>query len=227
MPRSGTSLVEQIIASHREARGAGELEFWAPAVEKHERVVRSQLPDEPLRHKLAEAYLAELSRHASGARHVVDKTPFNSDYLGLIHSVFPKARMIYVQRDPIDACLSCYFQQLSADIDFAMDLSDLEHYCREHYRLMRHWRSVLPPRTMLEVPYAELVANQELWSRRIVEFVGLDWDENCLRFHETVRPVMTASSWQVRQAIYGNSVGRWQNYRKHIRPLLPLRELAA
>jgi hypothetical protein len=154
---------------------------------------------------------------------VVDKAPINSDYLGLIHAVYPQARIIYLQRDPIDTCLSCYFQQFAPIMNFTMDLSDLAHYYREHQRLMAHWRSVLPAQALLEVPYAELVADQEKWTRRILEFVQLPWDERCMDFHKSDRTVHTASTWQVRQKIYRSSVERWRNYQKFIGPLRELK----
>ena len=225
MPRSGTSLVEQIIASHPAAHGAGELEFWTGVVHKREEAVRRTMPSEGTRKRLAQEYLRVLHGHAGDASRVVDKAPINSDYLGLIHAVFPKSRMIYLQRDPIDTCLSCYFQQFSVVMSFTLDLTDLADYYREHRRLIAHWRQVLPPETFLEVPYAELVADQEKWSRRIIEFIGLPWDDRCLEFHRTARAVTTASTWQVRQKIYTSSVERWRNYEKFIGPLLELKGL--
>jgi len=224
MPRSGTSLVEQIIASHPAAKGAGELSFWRAVVHKHETAFRQELPAEPLRKKLAAEYLRFLAGRSRDALRVVNKQPLNSDYLGLIHSALPNARMIYVRRDPIDTCLSCYFQQFTPVMNFTLNLSDLAHYYREHQRLVAHWRSVLPPETLLVVPYEELIADQEQWTRRILDFVGLPWDERCLDFHKTVRPVTTASFWQVRQKIYKSSVERWRNYEKFIGPLLDLRD---
>jgi tetratricopeptide (TPR) repeat protein len=225
MARSGTSLVEQIIASHPAAWGAGELNFWRSVVHKHETALRQEPLAEPLRTKLAGAYLRVLAGHSADALRVVNKQPLNSDCLGIIHSVFPNARMIYLRRDPIDTCLSCYFQQFPPVMNFTMDLSDLAHYYREHHRLIAHWRSVLPPETLLDVPYAELIADQETWTRRILDFLGLPWDERCLDFHLTVRPVTTASTWQVRQKIYKSSVERWRNYEKFIGPLRDLRDL--
>jgi tetratricopeptide (TPR) repeat protein len=222
MPRSGTSLLEQIIASHPAAAGAGELHFWTVVVRNDEGLIRQEVPAEALRKKLAAEYLRVLAGHSSDALRVVDKAPYNSDYLGLIHSVYPHARMIYVQRDPIDTCLSCYFQQFAPVMNYTMDLGDLAHYYREHRRLVSHWRRVLPPETLLVVPYAELIADQEKWTRRILEFLGLAWDERCLDFHKTVRAVTTASTWQVRQRIYKTSVERWRNYKKFIGPLLEL-----
>jgi tetratricopeptide (TPR) repeat protein len=224
MKRSGTSLVEQILASHSMVKGAGELAFWSDAVHAHETTVRQRPLDEPQRKQLAEAYLRTLAGHAAGVRHVVDKTPVNSDYLGIIHSVFPNAHIIYMRRDPIDTCLSCYFQHFSVAENFTMDMSDLAHYYREHQRLMAHWRAVLPPGTILDVPYAELVANQEEWTRKILKFLGLEWDERCLDFHKTERAVLTASYWQVRQKTYKDSVQRWRKYEKFIKPLLRLKD---
>src|SRR5262249_32906907 len=135
--------------------------------------------------------------------------------------------IIYVRRDPIDTCLSCYFQHFPAALNFTMDLQDLAHYSREHRRLMSHWRSVLPAQSMLEVPYEELIADQEGWTRRILGFLDLEWDSQCLEFHRTKRPVATASYWQVRQRIYNDSVERWRHYRKFIGPLLDLRAESA
>jgi tetratricopeptide (TPR) repeat protein len=222
MPRSGTSLVEQIIASHPLAKGAGELEFWSLAARKHGAAIRQEPPGETLTRKLAAGYLRALGGHPADTVRVVDKSPFNCDYLGLIHWVFPEARMIYVQRDPIDTCLSCYFSELPAALNFTMDLADLAHYYHEHRRLISHWRGALPADRLLEVPYEQLVADQERWTRRILDFLGLDWDPHCLDFHRTDRPVLTASYWQVRQKLYASSVGRWRNYQKFIGPLLSL-----
>jgi len=225
MMRSGTSLVEQIIASHPAVTGAGELGFWSNAVLAHETTARKGLLGDPIIKQLADEYLRVLSEKSSEALRVVDKAPVNSDYLGIIHSVFPNARIIYMRRNPIDTCLSCYFQQLLPSHDFAMDLSDLAHYYREHHRLMAHWLTVLPVGAILEVPYEELVAGQEAWTRKILDFLGLEWDARCLQFHETKRQVATASYWQVRQKLFPNSVERWRNYEKFIGPLRALTAL--
>jgi tetratricopeptide (TPR) repeat protein len=225
MMRSGTSLVEQIIASHPNAVGAGELEFWQTMALKHEQLLRREPPDTMLAKRLGDDYLKILAQHSAHAQRVVDKAPVNSEHLGLIHSVFPNARFIYMRRDPLDTCLSCYFQGFANAAPFTMDLGDLAHYYREHHRLMDHWRSALPAGTLLEVPYAELVADQEVWTRKIIDFIGLEWNARCLEFHETERPVVTASSWQVRQPVYSGSIGRWKNYEKFLGPLLELRAL--
>jgi tetratricopeptide (TPR) repeat protein len=221
MPRSGTSLAEQIIASHPAAFGAGELDFWAAAIAKESELTQGTLA-EPTRPKLAEEYLRVLESFSGSASRVVDKAPVNSDFLGLIYSVFPNARVIYMQRDPIDTCLSCYFQQFLMGINFTFDLADLVHYYREHQRLMVHWRAVLPPGFILDVPYEELVGDQEAWSRKMLDFIGLEWDARVLEFHTNSRQVSTASAWQVRQKVYKSSVARWRNYEKFIGPLKAL-----
>jgi tetratricopeptide (TPR) repeat protein len=222
MPRSGTSLVEQIVASHPSAKGAGELPFWLDAGRANLDELRQGILGDPVRKKLAEDYLAVLTLHRPDALRIVDKAVFNCDYLGLIHSVFPKARIIYMRRDPIDTCLSCYFQNFSA-LGFTMDLSDLAGYYRVHRRLMEHWVTALPAGTILEVPYEELVADQVAWTRTILDFLELGWDDRCLSFDKTERAVNTASAWQVRQKIYGRSVRRWRHYEKFIGPLMGLR----
>ncbi|MGA2550780.1 MAG: sulfotransferase [Burkholderiaceae bacterium] len=227
MMRSGTSLAEQIIASHPSAAGAGELAFWGDAFQKHGQQIRkgeSLSPSELA--ELGQAYLTVLSGYSSDALRVVDKAPINSDYLGLIHSVFPQARIIYMQRDPIDTCLSCYFQSFSADFNFTVDLAHLAQFYREHHRLIAHWRAVLPPSSFLDVPYEALVSDPEQWSRRMIDFIGLPWDARCLNFHKTDRVVTTASQWQVRQKIYNSSVARWRHYEKYIAPLKGLEKLA-
>jgi tetratricopeptide (TPR) repeat protein len=226
MPRSGTSLTEQIIASHPSVTGAGELDFWAHAALEHESAIKQGLVEESMRRKLAEAYLRVLEARSGDALRIVDKATTNCHYLGLIHSVFPNARIIHMQRDPIDTCLSCYFQKFPPSLNFTMDLSELAHYYRDHHRVMAHWRAVLPPGTILEVPYAEMVTDQEGWTRKILDFLSLEWNEQCLNFHSTPRAVVTASFWQVRQKIYTKSVRRWHNYKKFIDPLLSLEDLA-
>jgi tetratricopeptide (TPR) repeat protein len=226
MPRSGTTLVAQIIDSHPAAKSAGELEFWGYTVQKNMPRLRHEPPDDATRRKVAEKYLRVLTTQFADAQRVVDKAPFNSDILGVIHSVFPRARFIYVQRDPIDSCLSCYFQDFPPSLGFTQDLSDLAHYYRQHRRLIEHWRAALPAGTLLDVPYEALVEDQETWTRKIIDFIGLQWDPSCLEFHKTERTVLTASYWQVRQKVYKASVGRWRNYEKFLGPLRELKNLA-
>jgi Flp pilus assembly protein TadD len=223
MPRSGTSLTEQIIASHPAARGVGEPDYWLKAARAHYDEIRQKILDLPPRKKLAEDYLRLIERRFPDAPRIVDKTPANSDFVGFIHTVFPNARFIRMRRDPIDTCLSCYFQNFSTAQTFTMDLGDLADYYRTHQRLMDHWCRALPAEAILEVPYEGLVADQETWTRKILDFLGLEWNERCLAFHETKRSVVTASAWQVRQKIYRHSVERWRNYETYIGPLKGLR----
>ena len=190
-------------------------------------VVREGKTDLGVIEKLATSYLALLARHSSAATRVVDKTPANVDYLGFIHRVLPNARFIYMQRDPVDTGRSCYFQNFVNATSFAMDLQDLAHYYREHHRLIAHWRSVLPNDGLLEVPYKGLVADLGAWFRRILEFIGLEWDPKVLEFYKTERAVLTASHWQVWQKVYSSSAGRAKHYQKYIGPLLMLRGLSS
>ncbi|MBI1887165.1 MAG: tetratricopeptide repeat protein [Nitrosomonadales bacterium] len=225
MPRSGTSLTEQILASHPDVFGAGELHFWGQQGYAHLSSMAFRHRDSKLIEDIASQYEAELQRHSASALRVVDKAPGNFLYLGLIHMVFPQARILHTQRNPIDTCLSNFFQNFKMQHTHANDLEDLAFYYREYRRLMAHWRAVLPPEVFLDVPYEALVEDQEGWSRRIIEFTGLEWNESCLNFHETERKVGTPSNWQVRQKIYKSSKERWRNYEKFVGPLLPLLEL--
>jgi hypothetical protein len=140
----------------------------------------------------------------------------------MIHAALPNARIIHMSRNPIDTCLSIYFHNFHVAYAYSNDLSDLAHYYAQYQRLMAHWRSILPADSFLDVPYELLVDDQETWSRRMVEFVGLPWDPNCLEFYRTSRRVSTFSKWQVRQKIYKGSVERWRNYEPHLGPLLNL-----
>jgi tetratricopeptide (TPR) repeat protein len=227
MMRSGTSLTEQIIASHPMAAGAGELEYWNTVMRNHGAAIGQGLflLDEPAKKSVAETYLRTLDQVSGTALRVVDKAVLNSDHLGVIHAVFPNARIIYMQRDPIDTCLSCYFQNFSLAHNFTLDLSDLAHYYQEHHRLMNHWRTVLPQGSILDVPYEELVADSEGWTRKMLDFIELEWDARCLAFQATERPIVTASFWQARQKIFNTSAQRWRNYEKFVTPLLGLKKL--
>jgi tetratricopeptide (TPR) repeat protein len=225
MPRSGTSLAEQILASHPAVFGAGELPFWSHAAAKYESSTGSGESRDRLIGKLGRDYLRLVGDLSPDAQRVVDKMPSNFLFLGLIHAALPQARIIHMQRNPIDTCLSVYFQNFDVAHSYANDLEDLADYYTEYLRLMKHWSSWLPKHAMLEVPYEGLVDDQGAWSRKMVEFIGLPWDSRCLEFDRTARVVVTRSRWQVRQAISKSSVQRWRNYEKFIRPLLRLTEL--
>jgi hypothetical protein len=153
--------------------------------------------------------------------------PANFLYAGLIHAAFPQAKILHMQRHPFDTCLSIYFQNFSALHPYAADFDDLVHYYGEYVRITNHWRAVLPATTLLEIPYEALIEDQEYWSRRMLEFIGMPWNPQCLDFHQTQRVIITASRWQVRQRINAESVGRWRNYEKYVAPLRPLLDLVA
>jgi tetratricopeptide (TPR) repeat protein len=213
MPRSGTSLAEQILASHPDVFGAGELPFWG------------NVPDAAGDADLVAAgehYLQQLAMESNSAQRVIDKMPANFWHAGHIHAALPNARIIHMQRNPVDTCLSIYFQHFEHAQPYAHDLADLAHYYRGYLRLMQHWRSHLPAGVMLEVPYEGLVGEPEAWSRRMLDFLGLRWDARCLEFSETERRVMTSSKWQVRQKISRASIDRWRHYEQFIGPLLGL-----
>jgi len=220
MPRSGTTLAEQILASHPEVFGGGELMFWTEASGALER--GSTAPE--LLAGMADSYLQQLQRLSATALRVVDKMPNNFLNLGLIHSALPAARIIHMQRHPVDTCLSIYFQHFSVIHAFATDLEDLTHYYQEYRRLMAHWRVALPPGAILDVPYEGLVEDLEFWSRRMVEFAGLPWDPRCLEFQRTARTVTTSSRWQVRQKLSSGARGRWRHYEPFLGPLRVLLE---
>jgi len=226
MPRSGTSLVEQILTSHPDVFGAGELLAPDTAASQIQTLFDRNggyprcVPqlDEDLACRIADAYLARLRELGGEAKRVTDKVPLHFKLLGAIALVLPDATIIHCRRHPLDTCLSCYFRDFSRGQEFSYDLGNLGRFYREYERLMDHWRAVLP-RPMYEVQYEELVSDQERVSRELVEFCGLAWHPDCLRFHENTRPVQTASRWQVRQPMYATSIGRWKHYDAHLGPL--------
>jgi tetratricopeptide (TPR) repeat protein len=218
MPRSGTSLAEQILASHPEIFGGGEIVFWSAVCDAWFDT-RGREPAKPLLRRYAADYLAKLEALRTNARLIVDKMPVNFLYAGLIHAALPHARIIHLQRHPIDTCLSIYFQNFYNIGPYATDLPAMAHYYSEYSRIMAHWRAVLPPATLLEVPYEALVSDPEPWTRRMLDFVGVPWNSRCLEFHDVERSVITASRWQVRQKIHTQSIARWRRYEKYVSPL--------
>lgn len=215
MPRSGTTLAEQILAAHGEVFGAGELRFWTDAPASTDACASP-----------GDVYLAHLPPESSKAARVIDKMPYNFLHLGMIHAALPQAKIIHVHRDPVDTCLSIYFQDFGDTQTYARELGDLAHYYDQYRRIMHHWMAVLPPEAILDLAYEDLVADQERWSRAMVTFIGLDWDPGCMEFERTERTVMTASLWQVRQKMHARSVGRSRHYEKFVTPLLGLRQTA-
>ncbi len=223
MPRSGTTLVEQICSSHSQVFGAGEL----PDINRFEIELGSFSTgisptqwDHGKLAELADLYLQTLRAKSNTSRRVIDKTPGNVMHLGLITTLFPRAKVIFCDRDPLDTCLSCYFQWFARNnLMFTYDLADCAAQYNEQQRLISHWRRVVPLQ-MLHVQYEQLVADPEVESRKIIEFLELPWEPQCLEFYKNERSVQTASVWQVRQPMYNRSVGRWRQYSRHIGPLL-------
>jgi tetratricopeptide (TPR) repeat protein len=221
MPRSGTTLVEQILASHPMVHGAGELKRLHTLVDGIEGfpLAARDLPATQLR-ALGEAYLAFVKPMAAGRRHVVDKMPSNFLLAGMIRLILPDARIIHCRRDAVDTCLSCYTKLFAGEQAFAYDQTELGRFHCAYQALMAHWRVILPASHFLEVDYEAVVEDVEREARRMVDYLGLPWDETVLRFHETERPVRTASVNQVREPIYRTSAGRWRNHAAHLEALL-------
>lgn len=228
MPRSGTSLVEQIVASHPLVHGGGELNhivgaamrLIAPTAERPTIAARlDALTGEALERE-AERIERAMTAPAPGAERFTDKQPQNFLHLGMIGLLFPRARVIHCRRDARDTCLSCYTRLFGggANQPFAGRLDHLGRYYRAYERIMAHWRGVLSI-PVLDVAYEEVVSDLEGNARRMIEFVGLGWDEACLRFYETRRDVITESRDQVRRPIYASSVGRWKRFERELGPL--------
>ncbi len=221
MPRSGTSLVEQIAASHSRVSAAGELDDVSRLCESVFAHGRGRSPDEMdpgLARRLADDYVAKLERLGAGSARVLDKMPDNVLHLGVAALLFPGARVIFCRRDLRDISLSCYFHHFGEPMPYAQDLADCARRALEIERLADHWRRVSALR-MHTIDYEALVADLEGESRRLIAFLGLDWEPACLEFHKTERPILTASAWQVRQPLYAHSVGRWRHYERHLGPL--------
>jgi tetratricopeptide (TPR) repeat protein len=225
MPRSGTTLLEQIIASHPDAFGAGELNFWWDMAQKTRAAELPGRIEPALIAEIAGQHEQCLQRYSGHAARVVDKKPNNFLWLGFIHTILPQARIIHIRRNPADTCLSIYFQDFTQAHSYSDDLEDLAYYYREYARLIDHWRKVLPADRFMEISYEALIDDQAQWSKRVITFVGLPWDERCLDFHKTERNVATPSNWQVRQKIYSSSKARWRHYEKHLGVLLGLLDM--
>ena len=239
MPRSGTTLVEQIIASHPMVHGAGELQTLNDVILTVRGPDGNVIPypdfmpalDATALRQIGASYVAEvrklvaaLSSSASskkrGWERVTDKMPSNYYFAGLIHLALPNAKIIHSVRDPVDTCISCFSKLFTAEQNHTYDLAELGRYYKRYERLMAHWHRVLPKGSILDVRYEGVVADLEKEARRIIAHCGLPWDDRCLSFHETDRPVRTASATQVRQPIYKSAVGRWRVYEAQLGPLL-------
>lgn len=228
MPRSGTTLVEQILSSHSEVFGAGELndmKFVAAQTQQLSRFDQGYPASLPGLQKedfakLAGAYLARLQQLAgdSGATRYVDKHPLNFQFVGLIFAMFPNARIIHTVRNPLDTCLSCFFQNFTKGQDYSFNLRALAHFYNDYRRIMEHWETIYPGR-IYTVRYEEMVEQQEEQTRGLLDYMGLDFEQECIDFHKTDRKVSTASFLQVRKPIYKSSRKRWVNYREELSEL--------
>jgi hypothetical protein len=223
MPRSGTSLVEQILAAHPAVFGAGELTAIGRISLLRNRAGLSyggwlERLDGAALEGLAARYLRELRALAPGAERVTDKMPFNFLHLGLVELLFPRARVVHCVRNPLDTCLSCYCNGFADAYPFTRDLGALGAYYRGYAQLMQHWHATL--RLPLHaLSYEKLIAAPERVIRELVAFCGLPWDDACLRFHASARKVSTPSYHQVRKPLYASSVGRYKAYAEHLAPL--------
>ena len=227
MPRSGSTLIEQILASHPQIHGAGELEHLENAAGG----LRTGDPPLPypecvpalngatLR-RLGEDYLSRLPAVGKGVVRIVDKSPGNFLRIGLIRLILPNARIIHTRRHPLDTCLSCYSRLFTSGLSFTYDLAELGRYYRCYTELMTHWRSVLPPEAILDVSYEDVVDDLEAQARRLIDYCGLPWDDRCIAFHRTPRTVKTASAVQVRQPLFRGALQRWRKYEAGLAPLL-------
>lgn len=227
MPRSGTTLTEQIVSSHPSVFGAGELgdigriaNHLTSLAGKNKTFPHSllELGNDVLQ-AVTQRFLRNMRAFDPDAQHITDKMPHNFVRLGLIAYLLPRARIIHCRRNPLDNCLSIFFQNFVGEHSYKWDLGELGLYYLQYERLMEHWKKVVP-NPIFELQYEEMVADQEGVSRQLIEFCGLDWDESCMEFHKTERSVQTASQWQVRQPVYKSSTERWRRYEKHIGPLI-------
>ncbi len=227
MPRSGSTLLEQILGAHPAVYPGGELndlkaimtgQPGVPGANNLDPQSLAEIPAECLR-VWSQWYLARRRILAANAERVTDKMPVNFMFLRLIAELFPNARVIHVRRQPLDCCVSIFTQRFVVKPEYGYSLADIGRFYREYERLMAHWQSVLPLR-MIDVQYEELVEQPQPVVRELLEFLDLPWDARCLRFHEQRRAVQTASSWQVRQPLGRGAVGRWRNYESHLQPLI-------
>jgi len=230
MPRSGTSLMEQILSSHPDIFGAGELKFMTGILENIQLAgMRLRMgEDDPVFdydtnaswEERGRRYVDKLIKLAGGNyKRIVDKMPGNYNFVGLIHAILPNARIIHSRRDPVETCLSCYRIHFAEGHQWTYNLRELGRFYRRYWKLMQYWREQFPG-VMYEVHYEDNVADVEGQARKLIEYLGLDWNDNCLEFYNTDRPVKTASATQVRRPIYTTSTNRWRKYEKYLGPLL-------
>lgn len=223
MPRSGSSLIEQILASHADVHGAGETPILGQTMSviggsTLGRVQSVPKQSEEALARLGELYVENLQDLAPDAKRIADKFLLNLTHLGFLFRAVPNARIIHSTREAMDNVLACYKVRFTSTLNFAYDLEELGHFHNQVQRMMAHWRKFMPD-SILTMPYEGMVENQEAESKRMLEFCGLEWDDAVMNFHETDRQVRSASSTQVRKPMYKSAMGRWKNYAKHLDPL--------
>ena len=230
MPRSGTTLTEQIISSHPSVQGAGEVDFWHKANTAMPFRMNTDTPYPECIAELTSKHARDIAGmyestlrkivgpSSAPIKHITDKMPHNFLSVGLIALLFPNVKIIHTKRDPIDTCLSIYFQNFNEFHNYAFNLTNLGKHYRQYQRLMQHWHNVLPGRIM-DINYEDTIADPEYWSRQLISHIGLEWNDACLSPHKLERSVKTASHWQVRQPIYKTSVQRWKHYEPYLEPL--------
>ncbi len=223
MPRSGTTLLEQIISSHPRVGAVGELGNWGELSEAFQGM---QIPSGNALEGVASSFLTKLEQASPGKEKVTEKTPQNYLILGQIHAAFPNARILHIRRNPVDTCLSIYFTAFMYGPEYAHDCSDLVFVYRQYERLMHHWRMLLPDNRFMEVRYEDLVADPEPFVRETVKFLGLEWDDACLHHERNAHAISTPSVWQARQPVFNTSVERWRRFEPWLGPLNELRDSA-
>lgn len=225
MPRSGTSLLEQVLSSHSQVYGAGEINDITSIINVIVRRLQKPYPDcltdvcytDVVGFALE--YKQRLDQTSGNARFVINKSPLNFKYLGFILMMFPNAKIIHAERDPVDTCLSCFFQNFTKGQQYSFDLEHLGHFYNGYDSLMKHWNQLFGGR-ILNASYEAIISDSETSIRDLTEFCGLEWEQACLSPQNTIRPVATASKYQVRQPLYSSSVKKWKRYEKHLQPLL-------
>jgi hypothetical protein len=228
MPRSGSTLVEQILASHPQVHGAGEVKYLSralgqlrdrfPSLPKFPQMMAKLSP--PQLDIVARSYLTALTKDAGKAKRVTDKLLTNYFFVGFLHLLYPRARFIHTVRDPVDTCLSAFTKLFKDDMPHSYDLGELGRYYRKYQALMNHWHEVLPEGVLSTVRYEDVVADTRNEAKALIKFLGLAWDPQCVDFHKSDRPVKTASVAQVRKPIYKTSVSRWKKFGDGLQPLI-------
>ncbi|MDH3546372.1 MAG: sulfotransferase, partial [Gammaproteobacteria bacterium] len=231
LPRSGSTLIEQILASHSLAEGTHELPDLPRLIRSiNEQRLRGDSYPEALKHydadqlaELGQQYIASTRRHRGDAPFFTDKMPNNFASIGLLDLILPNAKIINARRHPLDSCMGSYKQLFYKGQAFTYDLVELGEYYLQYQRMMDYWHEILPGK-VLDIHYEQMVMDQEDQTRRLIEHCGLPWEDRCLRFYETDRAVNTASSEQVRQPIYSKSINSWRNFEAHLQPLIEVLE---